>query len=100
MAARGTISKNEITQKILSTFDGAFVYNKEIRIPMIENGELVQIKLTLTAASTNVESGADVAIPGNFPSPAPSEPTVVPENIAPTEQEKTNIKAMLNKLNL
>ena len=63
MAARGTESKSTITQKILDTFEGSFVYDKEIRIPMMENGELVQIKCVLTCAKVNVESGGDTAVP-------------------------------------
>ena len=63
MAARGTISKGTITQKILDTFEGSFVYDKEIRIPIMENGELVQIKCVLTCAKVNVENGGDTAIP-------------------------------------
>ena len=40
MAARGTESKTKITEKILNTFEGSFLNDKEIRIPMNENGEL------------------------------------------------------------
>ena len=46
MAAKGSISKEIIVQKILDTFDGAFKFDKEIRIPMIEDGAEVQIKVT------------------------------------------------------
>ena len=56
MAARGSVAKEELTQKILETFPGAFTHEKEIRIPMTENGELIQIKVTLTAAKANVEN--------------------------------------------
>lgn len=67
--AKGAASKTAITNKLLEIFDGSFVYNegKEIRIPMIENGETVQIKVTLTAAKVAVEAGADTAIPGTTP---------------------------------
>ena len=58
--ARGAESKELITQKILETFEGSFKYDKEIRIPMLENGEIVQVKVTLTAAKVNVESGGDI----------------------------------------
>ena len=67
--AKGAVAKQEITKKILEIFDGSFVYNdgKEIRIPIVENGEAVQIKITLTAAKVAVEAGADKAIPGVVP---------------------------------
>ena len=43
--AKGAISKIEITKKILEMFEGSFTYNggKEIRIPLIEEGEEIQI---------------------------------------------------------
>ena len=53
MAARGAWSKEQVWNKILETFPGSFVNEKEIRIPMIENGDRIEIKVTLTAAKTN-----------------------------------------------
>ena len=64
MAARGSIAKEEVMNKILATFPGAFKYEKELRIPMMENGEELQIKVTLTAAKNMVAAGGDTAIPG------------------------------------
>ena len=66
MAARGSEAKEFITKKLLETFDGSFLYNngKEIRIPVTENGENLQIKIALTCAKTNVEQGEDTALPG------------------------------------
>jgi len=94
MAARGSLSKEIITQKLLSTFDGAFIYGKEIRIPMDEGGDLVQIKVTLTAAKENVESGADTATP----TATISIPTGTFEPM--TEQEKADVRAKIAELNL
>ena len=39
MAARGAESKAKIIEKILTTFENSFQYDKEVRIPMYENGE-------------------------------------------------------------
>ena len=63
MAARGAESKTFVTKKILDMFEGSFLYEKEIRIPVEENGEILQIKCTLTCAKTNVSPGADEAVP-------------------------------------
>lgn len=100
--AKGSIAKQNITKQILSTFEGAFEYNggKEIRVPVYENGELVQIKITLTCAKENVECGADSAVPGSFP--VTNQP-VTPERttpIAPTEDEKQNVANLLRSLGL
>lgn len=94
--ARGTESKEIITRKILETFENSFKYDKEIRIPIVENGELIQIKVTLTAAKVNVESGGDTAVPvaGNASTVNSS------DNLMITEQEKEDTMKLLQSLNL
>jgi hypothetical protein len=101
MAIKGAAAKVEVQKKILELFENSFSYDKEIRIPMIENGEEVQIKCTLTCAKTNVANGADTALPGDFP--APVNAPVTPEQsgpIEPTAEEKANVSALLRKLGL
>jgi hypothetical protein len=107
--ARGAESKLEITRKILETFDGSFLFNegKEIRIPCKEEGEDVQIKITLTAAKINVAPGDDVALPE-----APKKPDINSTSmknsafsaetapVAPTEEEKANVRNLLESLGL
>lgn len=104
--AKGTIAKQEIIKEILSHFEGAFLYNdgKEIRIPWIEEGEDIQIKVALTCAKTNVEPGEDNAIPGankiskqeslDFSDNVPKKYT------PPTMDEKEKVEELLSKLNL
>lgn len=101
MAARGAIAKEQITQQILEAFAGSFKYDKEIRIPIMENGELLQIKVSLTCAKTNVEGGSDTALPGEVTMPAAATPrtenTVVAEV---TEEEKKNVMKAMAALGL
>lgn len=101
--ARGAQAKTDIMQKILETFSGSFKYNdgKEIRVPVMEGGELVQIKITCTCAKENVEMGADAAIPGDFPAPKMTAPT--PVNTAPVQpsaEEKQKVADLLKSLGL
>ena len=99
--AKGALAKADVTKKILSMFDNAFEYGKEIRIPMIENGEQVQIKVTLTCAKENVECGADTALPGEFPTPVNAAPTPVnTAPVQPTVEEKQNVANLLRSLGL
>lgn len=106
MAARGSVAKEEITNKILAEFPGSFKFDKEIRIPVMENGELVQIKITLTAAKVNVENGGDTATPGADLIKGMTqtvEGQVVDSttmSIEPTPEEKENVRILLSKLNL
>lgn len=94
MAARGSQAKAEITQKILEQFQGSFVYDKEIRIPILENGEVIQIKVALTAAKVNVENGSDTAVPANAPAAVPASSTSI------TEEEKREVADLLASLDL
>lgn len=104
--AKGAEAKEFVAKKILETFDNSFLYNggKEIRIPVLENGEQLQIKVVLTCAKVSVEPGEDIAIPGAAKVGAVESnqntlqtATKVAE---PTEQEKKNVSDLLAKLNL
>ncbi len=103
MAAKGSILKQEIANKILAAFPGSFLYNdgKEIRINGTEEGLPLQIKVTLTAAKVAVEGGSDVVLPGEAAA-ADVKPAVVNEKIPqePTAEEKERLATLLNKLGL
>lgn len=102
MAAKGSLAKQEIANKVLETFPGSFLYNdgKEIRINWTEDGLPIQIKMVLTAAKVAVEGGEDVAIPGA--ATAAIKPTETNEKIPqePSEEEKERLAALLSKLGL
>lgn len=101
--ARGALAKEIIKEKILNTFEGSFTYSngKEIRIPIEENGSIIQIKIQMTAAKDNVSPDGEVEraaavvetdAPSNFP--APKKP------VEPTEEEKQNVSDLLKALGL
>lgn len=103
MAVRGAEEKLSIQNKILETFDGAFVYNggKEIRVPI--NG--IQVKVVLTAAKDNVEPGDDVAIPGApkvaaVEGSAPVFQEATPKVVEPSQEELDNVSNLLSSLGL
>jgi hypothetical protein len=108
MAARGSEAKEFITKKLLETFDGSFLYNngKEIRIPVTENGENLQIKIALTCAKTNVEQGEDTALPGATKVGAVESNQNILQSATtstvaePTEEEKRNVSELIAKLGL
>lgn len=113
--ARGTESKNIITAKLLETFAGSFIYDKNIIIPMVENGENLQIKIALTCIKTNVSaedstpaefkttsaefkttSAANASNELNFEdTPAPSS-----AEINATPEERANIARLVEKFNI
>ena len=102
--AKGAEAKAEITKSILERFEGSFLYNdgKEIRIPMIENGEEIQMKVALTCAKENVTPGQDNELPGaaittnneiNFEDTSK-------KVVEPTADEKANVQDLLRALGL
>ena len=97
--ARGQNSKQDATQKILKLFPNSFVYEKEIRLPYEEDGEIIQLKCVLTCAKTNVGENDDIVMPGEM-----KEENIFSEKqseiIMPTQEEKDNIKNLLASFGL
>ena len=91
--ARGAEEKIQIQNQILETFNGAFVYGKEIRVPVGD----VQIKIVLTCAKDNVAAGADETIPGAevVVTETASEEHIEPSALKVSEEEKNKAKALL-----
>ena len=98
MAVRGSVAKEIIKNKILETFEGSFPYDKEIRIPIEEEGTTVQIKVTLTAAKINVGIGADNAIPSAETQSSQTVQTGASAEI--TAEEKQNVENLIEALGL
>lgn len=102
--ARGSLAKEIIKEKILNTFEGSFTYSngKEIRVPIEENGSIIQIKIQMTAAKDNVDPNGENIAPAavaqetgdfmNFPAPK--------KRAEITEEEKQNVNDLLKALGL
>ena len=100
MAIKGAEAKLEITNKILELFPGSFKYDKEIRIPVIENGEEVQIKVSLTAAKVNVERDGGVLDFTKKTETTAQTTSAAPQSFEPTEEEKNIVNDLISKLGL
>lgn len=99
--AKGTESKALITEKILSAFEGSFIAGKEIRIPCYENGELVQIKVALTAAKDNIyPTQGSLRSPQQESKATEQEKKEIPFNIEPSQDEISTLKVYMEKLGL
>lgn len=93
--AKGAESKAKLIEKLKEIYPDAFEYGKEFRIPFEEDGQRVEIKVALTCAKSNVggEGASEVSgVESNTPV------DVVPA--APTEEEKANIAALMDRLGL
>ena len=107
MAIKGQASKEALIQELLTYFgDRAFQYDKEIRVNMMEDGQLTQIKLTLTAAKVIVNVGGDAAVPGGATEEAAAAPVQATldapkvANIETSAAEKENLSKLLRSLGL
>lgn len=111
MAARGTEAKEQITKKILECFgqNEAFLFDKKIYINTKENGEKVQVALTLTCPKVLISpEGVDAAPPksafsGGLDFESMGAATVAPEAFKPAEitpDEKETVQALMNRLGL
>ena len=100
MSIKGAEAKLEITNKILELFPGSFKYDKEIRIPVIENGEEVQIKVSLTAAKVNVERDGGVLDFTKKTETTAQTTSAAPQSFEPTEEEKNIVNDLISKLGL
>lgn len=96
--AKGAIAKKEIISKLKEVFPDMFEYGgKEFRIPMIEDGARVEIKIALTCAKTNV-GGDDASVESGVQTLDFSNET--PTNIEPSAEEKQNIAELMSRLGL
>ena len=101
MAAKGSILKQEIAQKILEVFPNSFLYNdgKEVRINGVENGVPTQIKITLTAAKVPVEGGSSVVTSDSAEAVVLAQPAEkIPDE--PTAEEQKRLQDLLAGLGL
>jgi hypothetical protein len=114
MAARGTFAKSEIISKIIECFgqDNAFEYDKKLYINTKENGEAVQICLSLTCPKvmispnggaeavvetpkSNFSGGLDFESFGVAPSaPEPFKPAEI------SESERDTVRDLMARLGL
>lgn len=97
--AKGSQSKEIITKKILETFQGSFQYEKEIRIPLEEDGCPIQLKCVLTCAKVNVEPNGETVLPGEN---IINNTTIKNDKINTeiSQEEKDNVKNLMQMLNL
>ena len=101
MAAKGQIAKENVVKKIAEVFGERFIgeFDKKIYVWSEENGEQVQVAIALTCPKTSV--GAEKVM--NFNEDTMSFTgvvTQVPETMEISEEEKDNIKKLMERLGL
>ena len=108
MAARGQVAKEYVEKKLVEAFGGNYlgVSDKKIYVQAPENGEMVQVAITLTCPKVPVAfEGIKVSNPKsnewNFDEDvAPPSPVIAKRETAITEEEQNNIRALMKELGL
>lgn len=106
--ARGSVAKNNITEKLKNFFGADFAgeADRKLYVWADDGGEKVQIAITLTCPKANVDFGDNA---GGFIEAGPATGTVAPYvgkrvTVEPivemTPEEEANIQTLLEKLNL
>ena len=102
--ARGTIAKQVITNKLQEAFGADFLgeVEKKIYLQAPENGEMVQIAISMTCPKTAISVNNAPVIKNGMMDFENSEPVVVnkPAVVETTEEERDNILEMMRKLGL
>jgi len=97
MAARGTVAKQEVMEKLREAFGDNFIgeHEKKIYVWANDGGDRVQIAITLTCPKVQIETGEVSAISDSaFPT------TTSAQSIEFTDQEKKNLEDLMARLNL
>ena len=95
MAARGSAEKEFIKNKLLEVFEGSFIDDKVIRIPVND----IEIKVTLTAAKDVLGGGGSIVTSSGNGGSDNTAPKPNPADfVKPTEDEKTRVKELLEEL--
>ena len=98
--AKGAIAKAAVEDKLRAAFGKDFIgvdpSAKKIYIQAEEDGEMVQVAITMTCPKTpfTVENSVDAFPEGNFVKPSEYKPAEV------TEGELDNIRKMIKELGL
>lgn len=104
--AKGNLAKDNVANKIASAFGSDYIgtYDKKYYVWADENGEKIQVAISLTCPKTpiSITTGIPMTSAGfNFEDDAPAvtvtAPTTVPEI---TEQERENIATLMARLGL
>ena len=92
MAIKGTQAKAEILTKLQEIYPDAFLVDKVLRIPMVEDGQTVEIKITLTAAKDVLGGAKKIE--------AKTINTSSTTSTEPTEEEKIKVAEALKSLGM
>ena len=99
--AKGQNSKEQLFKTLISAYPDSFWEdeNKILRVPFIEDGTRVEIKVTLTAAKNNLRDGI-TSVFDDSKDKGNSGKIEFKVETEPSQEELDNVKKMLEALDL
>lgn len=103
--AKGTIAKQEVLKRIQTAFGSDFIgeFDKKVYVWANENGERIQIALSMTCPKVSVVANATVAVIGDkmdFEAPTVTTTATSFEPAEITAEERENVAALMARLGL
>lgn len=100
--ARGSIAKEVIVKKLKDAFGADFIgeVDKKIYIQAPENGEMVQIALSMTCPKTPVAVSNAPVVKGGIMDFEAEPVLVAPKSVEVSEDERATIQDMMRRLGL
>lgn len=105
--AKGSLAKQMVATKLAEAFGSDYIgeFDKKYYLWANENGERIQIAISMTCPKTPIEIVVTAEPDGDwdFSDDKPKTATIAVNNAAPaeiTEQEKDNIAALMERLGL
>ena len=107
MASKGNIAKDKLINMFIEAAGDKYLgtHDKKYYFSVLENGEQVQVAISMTCPKTPVEFAAAVTPDGDwdFTDDAPKAASVAVSNAAPaeiTQEEVANLEALMARLGL
>jgi hypothetical protein len=100
--AKGSIAKEVITKKLKEAFGADFIgeVDKKIYIQAPENGEMVQIAISMTCPKTPVAVSNAPVVKGGIMDFEAEPVLVAPKSVEVSEDERATIQDMMRRLGL
>lgn len=101
--AKGTLAKEDVAKKIAAAFGADYIgeADKKWYVWGEENGEKVQIAISMTCPKVPVEvAAAPKSVDWNFDDEPQTTVVVPPQSVEVTTEERDNIAAMMARLGL
>lgn len=101
--AKGAIAKTEFFTKLQEIYPNSFFDNKVLRIPFMEEGNLIELKISAVCAKDVIGGGATSEVAatangGGYDFEAPAQTVNTAAMTEPTQEEKDNVAALLKAL--